>query len=139
MTAPDVRAVVHAALSTVQGTVHHLGLVTLQVLTDRVAKAVTPLVATEDKQAYDGELAMLRGLVRTLHVVVRPDQVDVGEVRRLLHEHATDDAAAREQQGKSTAASGDATPAERFATGCQEALDGHDPYRRHITGEDGRS
>lgn len=44
MTAPDVRAVVHAALSTVQGTLHHLGLVTLEVLTDRVTDAVTPLV-----------------------------------------------------------------------------------------------
>jgi hypothetical protein len=50
-----------------------------------------------DGQAYDGELAMLRGLVRTLRVVVRPDDdaVDVAEVRRLLHEHASDDAAAR--------------------------------------------
>ena len=139
MTVPDVRAVVHAALSTVQGTVHHLGLVTLQVLTDRVAKAVAPLVTSQDEQAYDGELAMLRGLVRTLRVVVRPDNPDVCEVRRLLHEHARDDAAAREAKGKSTAASSDATPAEQFAAGHQEALDGHDPYRHQITGEDGRS
>jgi hypothetical protein len=129
---PDVRAVVHAALSTVQGTVHHLGLVTLQVLTDRVAKAVDPLVTGLDKQAYDGELAMLRGLVRTLRVVVRPDEVDVGEVRRLLHEHDRDEASARDQAEATSAA-------QHFAAGHQEALDGHDPYRAQITGEDGRS
>lgn len=54
--------------------------------------------ASDDEQAYDGELAMLRGLVRTLRVVVRPDDrdVDVAEVRRLLHHHADDDAAARQ-------------------------------------------
>jgi hypothetical protein len=45
MSAPDVRAVVYDALRTVQGTKHHLGLVTLQVLTDRVTEAVTGLVA----------------------------------------------------------------------------------------------
>ncbi|MFL5910506.1 MAG: hypothetical protein ACJ768_08085 [Gaiellaceae bacterium] len=46
---------------------------------------------------YPGELDMLRGLVRTLRTVVRPDDtaVDVTEVRRLLHHHASDDAAAR--------------------------------------------
>lgn len=43
--APDVRAVVHAALRTVQGGLHHLGLVTLEVPTDRVTEAVAPLVA----------------------------------------------------------------------------------------------
>lgn len=54
--------------------------------------------ASDDEQAYDGELAMLRGLFRTLRVVVRPDdpEVDVAEVRRLLHHHADDDAAARQ-------------------------------------------
>lgn len=45
MSAPDVRAIVYDALRTVQGTKHHLGLVTLQVLTDRVTEAVTGLVA----------------------------------------------------------------------------------------------
>jgi len=91
MSAPDVRAAVEAALRTVQGTHHHLGLVTFQVLTDRVTEAVTPLVA--DEQAYDGELAMLRGLVRTLRAVVRDDRADVAqrEVRRLLYEHAADE------------------------------------------------
>lgn len=38
---PDLRSVVHAALSSVQGTTHHLGLVTLEVLTDRVTDALT--------------------------------------------------------------------------------------------------
>jgi hypothetical protein len=38
------RTAVHAALRTVQGGLHHLGLVTLEVLTDRVTEAVTPLV-----------------------------------------------------------------------------------------------
>ncbi|HZF92023.1 hypothetical protein [Streptomyces sp.] len=47
-----------------------------------------------DAQAYPGELAMLRGLVRTLRVVVRPDDVDVREVRRLLHQHSADEGAA---------------------------------------------
>lgn len=37
----DLRSVVHAALSTVQGTTYHLGLVTLEVLTDRVTDALT--------------------------------------------------------------------------------------------------
>lgn len=122
MTAPDVRAIVHAALATVQGTVHHLGLVTLQVLTDRVTKAVAPLVTGQDQQAYDGELAMLRSLVRTLRIAARNEQLP--EVQRLLIEHARDDAAAREARGKSTAASGDATPAERFEAARQAALDG---------------
>lgn len=66
-------------------------------------------VLAADGQAYDGELAMLRGLARTLRVVVRPDDtsVDVAEVRRLLHEHAADEAEARE---KSSPAGADATP-----------------------------
>jgi hypothetical protein len=64
-------------------------------------------VLAADGQAYDGELAMLRGLVRTLRVVARPDDADMGEVRRLLHHHATDDAAAREE---ATAEAATATP-----------------------------
>lgn len=48
-------------------------------------------------EAYDGELAMLRGLVRTLRVVVRPDDADMGGVRRLLHQHAADENAARQE------------------------------------------
>lgn len=89
------------------------------------------LTATStDAEAHDGELAMLRGLVRTLRVVVRPDEVDVDEVRRLLHEHASDAEAARKQAPSA---------AEQFAAGRQEALAGHDPYRDQTTGEDGRS
>ncbi|MEU7381513.1 hypothetical protein AB0A91_16225 [Streptomyces sp. NPDC042207] len=48
-------------------------------------------------EAYPGELDMLRGLVRTLRTVVRPDDADMDEVRQLLHHHASDDAAAREE------------------------------------------
>lgn len=62
-------------------------------------------------ETYPGELDMLRGLARTLRVVVRPDTVDVAEVRRLLWQHVADDAAARaEAQGKSSRDAADATP-----------------------------
>jgi hypothetical protein len=47
-----------------------------------------------DGQAYDGELAMLRDLVRTLHTVAAADD-NLNEVRRRLHQHALDDLAAR--------------------------------------------
>ncbi|MFI1702012.1 hypothetical protein ACH419_39530 [Streptomyces bobili] len=57
-------------------------------------------VLAGDGQAYDGELAMLRGLVRTLRVVVREDN-NVAEVRRLLHQHAADEAAAYAETGDS--------------------------------------
>jgi predicted DCC family thiol-disulfide oxidoreductase YuxK len=58
-------------------------------------------VLAEDGQAYDGELAMLRGLVRTLRAVVRDDREEVAqrEVRRLLYEHAADERAAYKQMG----------------------------------------
>jgi hypothetical protein len=46
-------------------------------------------------EAYDGELAMLRGLVRTLRVAAR--QSDLPAVQQALINHATDDAAAREE------------------------------------------
>jgi|GEM_PF-2161140 len=61
-------------------------------------------------QAYDGELPMLRGLVRTLRAVVRDDRADLAqrEVRRLLIEHTADERAAYEQ-GKSSHQA-DATP-----------------------------
>ncbi|MFJ2733716.1 hypothetical protein [Streptomyces sp. NPDC087317] len=63
-------------------------------------------------EAYAGELDMLRGLVRTLRTVVRPDDAHMDEVRRLLHHHASDDAAAREEaKGKSSRDAADATPA----------------------------
>lgn len=49
----------------------------------------------EDGQAYDGELAMLRGLVRVLRVAARNE--DMPEVQRLLADHVRDEAAARAQ------------------------------------------
>ena len=49
----------------------------------------------EDGQAYNGELAMLRGLVATLNAVA--EHGDLSEVRKLLGEYASDDAAAREE------------------------------------------
>lgn len=52
-------------------------------------------VLATDGQAYDGELAMLRGLVRTLRAAVRPNGADMAEVRRLLWEHQQDANAAR--------------------------------------------
>jgi hypothetical protein len=67
-------------------------------------------VLAADGQAYDGELAMLRGLVDTLRVVVQDGSTaekQRAEVRRLLHQHAGDDAAAREE---ATAAAATATP-----------------------------
>lgn len=46
-------------------------------------------VLAADGQAYDGELAMLRGLVGTLRVVA--EHGDLTEVRRLLDEHKSDE------------------------------------------------
>lgn len=83
-----------------------------------------------DEQAYDGELDMLRGLVRTIGVVVRDDgsaEKHRAEVRQLLHEHATDEAAAREAQEKSSRPAVDATPEysqaryERYITALNNA------------------
>ncbi|WP_435279108.1 hypothetical protein [Streptomyces sp. 1222.5] len=56
---------------------------------------MSAITAKADGEAYEGELAMYRGLFRTLRVVVRPDDAELGEVRRLLYQHASDDAAAR--------------------------------------------
>ncbi|MFD5002168.1 hypothetical protein ACFWMV_04600 [Streptomyces mutabilis] len=71
----------------------------------RLEASVARAAATREKssrptadatpEAYDGELAMLRGLVRTLRTVVRSDDADVNEVRRLLHHHVADETAAR--------------------------------------------
>ena len=49
----------------------------------------------EDGQAYDGELAMLRGLVATLHAVA--EHGDLPDVRKLLAEHKRDEQDAREE------------------------------------------
>jgi hypothetical protein len=77
-----------------------------------------------DEQAYDGELAMMRSLVRTLRVTVRPDSAGLGEVRQLLHHHAADDAAAREQ-GKSSHQA-DATP-DTFPAWLAQRFDRNSP------------
>ncbi|MFC8515540.1 hypothetical protein [Streptomyces sp. NPDC057257] len=107
MTASDIRAVVSAALSTVQGTTHHLGLVTLQVLTDRVTEAVAPLTQ-HTNEAYPGELAMLSGLVATLHAVA--EHGDLADVRKLLAEHKRDEQDAYAEAEKRHPAGAEATP-----------------------------
>ncbi|WP_439947257.1 hypothetical protein [Streptomyces sp. BBFR109] len=74
-------------------------------LDEETRRKVARWLASSDGQllaeAYPGELAMYRQLVRTLRTVVRSDNPDMGEVRRLLHHHASDDAAAR-AEGKSS-------------------------------------
>jgi hypothetical protein len=72
----------------------------------RLAHAYRDEVLAADGQAYDGELAMLRGLVETLRVVAQWG--DLAEVRKLLDEHARDEAAAIRE--KSSPAGADATP-----------------------------
>ncbi|MFC9681332.1 hypothetical protein [Streptomyces sp. NPDC056948] len=63
-------------------------------------------------EKYPGELEMFRGLVRTLRTVVRENNT-FDEVRRLLWEHATDEAAAHaEAREKSSPDGADATPEE---------------------------
>jgi hypothetical protein len=83
-------------------------------------------VLAEDGQAYDGELAMLRGLVRTLRAVVRDDRADVAqkEVRRLLYEHTADERAAYEE-GKSSRPA-DATP-DTFPAWLAQRFDPNSP------------
>ncbi|MFJ8345117.1 hypothetical protein ACIQ9J_01820 [Streptomyces sp. NPDC094153] len=63
-------------------------------------------VLAGDGQAYDGELAMLRGLVATLRAVA--EHGDLSDVRKLLAEYQRDDAQAR-AEGKSSQPA-DATP-----------------------------
>lgn len=72
--------------------------------------AHTDQVLTEDGQAYPGELAMYRHLIRTLRVAAR--NADWDAVRQALVNHAADDGVARE---KSTTPSGDATPQQTEA------------------------
>jgi hypothetical protein len=55
-------------------------------------------VLTEDGQEYNGELATYRGLVATLRAVAKHGDID--DVRKLLAEHAGDDAAARVRAGE---------------------------------------
>lgn len=62
-------------------------------------------VLAADGQAYDGELAMYRQLVRTLRAVVRHDD-NAAEVWRLLHQHVIDDMAARADNIEKTTTAG---------------------------------
>jgi hypothetical protein len=84
---------------------------TSDTLADQLLDAHRAEVLAEDGQAYDGELALLRSLVRTLRATVRPDDATVDQVRQLLHHHLNDDAAARAE--KSAPDNGNATPALR--------------------------
>ena len=73
----------------------------LKELQDRVAELEEkssrgPAADATPGEAYPGELDMYRQLFRTLRVVVRPDEADMGEVRRLVYQHTSDDAAARQ-------------------------------------------
>lgn len=77
-------------------------------------------MSTPDEQAYDGELAILRGLVRVLRTVVRENDT-LPEVRRLLWQHASDDAAAREGNGSRPAA--DATPTTMPCPVCRQTFE----------------
>ncbi|MGY5048240.1 hypothetical protein ACWDE0_21810 [Streptomyces sp. 900105755] len=80
---------------------------TSDTLADQLLDAHRAEVLAADGQAYDGELAMLRGLVRTLRTVVR-DNDPLPEMRRLLWLHASDDATSREQaKSKSSPAGAD--------------------------------
>jgi hypothetical protein len=57
-------------------------------------------VLTADGQEYDGQLAMLTGLIATIRATVAHGSLD--DVRKLLDEHHHDDADAREEaKGKS--------------------------------------
>ena len=88
------------------------GIATLHDVTDaeQLVDTHRAEVLAADGQAYDGELAMLRSLRRTLRAVTRYG-TDIDEVRKLLAEHTADDAAARlEAKEKSSPARADATP-----------------------------
>ena len=91
------------------GITHAAGL--LNRWADENPAAATPEVIAADEQAYDDELAMLRGLVRTLRVAARQD--DLPAVQQALIHHASDDAEAREKSSRKTA---DATPTPALNT-----------------------
>ncbi|WIC88844.1 DNA binding protein [Streptomyces phage OnionKnight] len=62
------------------------------------------------REAYPGELDMLRGLIATMHAVA--EHGDLGDVRKLLAEHQADDQAARAERPKHSS-----TPAARPPAG----------------------
>jgi hypothetical protein len=65
---------------------------------DRRLDAHAAEVLAADGQAYIGELAMYRGLVATLRAVAKHGDLD--DVRKVLAEHAADDAVARLEVGR---------------------------------------
>jgi hypothetical protein len=67
-----------------------------QVIAERVAAVIAGVVPASE--AYDGELDMYRGLVRTLRVAARKG--DLTAVQQALVNHAVDDANARDNAGK---------------------------------------
>lgn len=75
------------------------GLASVRGWTPEAARTVRDAYRAEvlaaDGQAYDGQLVMLTGLVATLNAVA--EHGDLTEVRKLLAEHAAEDAAAREK------------------------------------------
>ncbi|MGW5123217.1 hypothetical protein ACWEQ7_03975 [Streptomyces sp. NPDC004069] len=72
------------------------------------AYAAEVLAEADTVEAYDGELAMLRGLARCLRLAARSG--DGAEVARLLCDHATYDATAREEAKGQSSQPADATP-----------------------------
>jgi hypothetical protein len=65
-------------------------------------------VLTAEGQAYDGELAMLRGLVATLRVVAQHG--DLPQARQLLDEHQRDEQDAYAKAGEEATAAAPAAP-----------------------------
>jgi hypothetical protein len=81
-------------------------------------------MSTHDEQAYDGELAMLRGFVDVIRVAA--EHGDMSQVRQLIVEHDIDAAEAlAEAEGKSSRPTADATPdkVDRFEARLAQLLD----------------
>ncbi|WP_372352598.1 hypothetical protein [Streptomyces sp. KL116D] len=78
--------------------------------------------AVPTPEAYPGELAMLRGLVRAIRTIA--EHSDMDEVRHVLAEHATDERASYDALGeKATAhAAATATPAGPLGAGARNRL-----------------
>ncbi|MFD4559010.1 hypothetical protein ACFWP5_32605 [Streptomyces sp. NPDC058469] len=81
-------------------------------------------MSARDEQAYDGELAMLRGLVDVIRVTA--EHGDMAQVRQLIVEHDIDAAGAyAEAEGKSSRPAADATPdkVDRYEARLAQLLD----------------
>ncbi|MGW4950626.1 hypothetical protein [Streptomyces parvulus] len=79
-----------------------------QLLQDPETIAALRAEAGTGSEAYDGELAMFRGLVRVLRIAARDE--DLAEVQRLLVEHASDESAAYATVREKSSRPADATP-----------------------------